>query len=358
MSDFIKEALAQAMATTEPMSGSLDNDSATSNASEAQVDAPDAIEKMLNGESSESSESTDSKQDPSKDQKASNGEKETIVITDETGKRQKIEVDFSNREAVKKAFTQAAGMRKFQAERDKSIQAARDLEKKVTEREADWSKLEQLFEQGPEALFDALSGKQGSFNDHLKKQMERNEFLRNASPEEIKQLETQERADKQSRELDKIRSENEKFRKEMLGKKEEVEVASMQSLINPIFDKYRFAEKLGNPVNEQLFDEMLWNSTIKRLEPYEEKGLDLSRELIEREFKAVSQSLRSTIGKQADKKADRVIAQKKQEATENVQSKVMSGYKASGSNKEASDLIKKGDLSSIFKGWSKLGKSF
>jgi predicted ATPase with chaperone activity len=107
-----------------------------------------------------------------------------------------------------------------------------------------------------------------------------------------------------------------------------------------------------------MFDEMLWNTALKRLEPYEEKGLDLTPELVEREFYNVSKALRSRIGLQAEKKASKAIEQKKREATENVQSKVMSGYKTEGAAQEARGLIDSNNLTGLLKNWGKYGSLF
>ncbi len=367
--DWISNALNQALSTTEPSGLEVVNDPSTAKASNNLEDAgfdvlntvnPDGSDKKPANNESPQGDSTDTASSQAEgNQKTSSGtEKEFIVITDESGKRRKVEVDYSNREAVKKAFTEAAGMRKFQAERDKTIQARKELEKKLSERESDWQKLEEAYKKGPEEVFDRLSGTSGAFQQYVQKQLERQKFLENASPEEIKALEANEKADKTARELAQIREENEKFRKEMLTQKEEVETKALESKVHPIFDKYRFADKLDSPEDEQVFDEMLWNSALKRLEPYEQEGLDITPELVDREFRAVSGILRKRIGLQAEKKADKVIAQKKNEAKENVQSTVMSGYKSTTEAQQAKSLIESGDLAGVFRNWGKLGNVF
>ena len=85
----------------------------------------------------------------------------------------------------------------------------------------------------------------------------------------------------------------------------------LESTVHPSFDRYRFADKLGDANTEAMFDEMLWNSALKRLEPYEEKGIPLTSDLVEKEFKAVSVALRKQINVQAEKKAAKAVAQRK-----------------------------------------------
>jgi hypothetical protein len=213
-------------------------------------------------------------------------------------------------------------------------------------------------DKGVEGLVDLLEGKPGAYKDRLKREMDKARFLENASPEEIEALEQRESNDRNAKELEKIRKENEEFRKQMTEKEERAQLASLESQVHPAFDKYRFADKLGNADDELMFDEMLWNSALKRLEPYEEKGIDLSPELVEREFRTVATAIRKRIGLQAEKKASKVIEQKKKEATENVQAKVMSGYKRGGVADEARDLINNNNLTGLLKNWGKYGSVF
>lgn len=282
--------------------------------------------------------------------------KESITITDDKGRRQ-IEIDYSDKEAIKKAFQFQYGARKWQAERDQAITGKKSLETEYTKLKADWEALDSAFNKGPEHLFDILKGQSGSFDKYLQERIERAEYLRNATPDEIQALEVKERAERLEKENKDLMQRNQEFMTKVEAEREQAEMHKMESQVTPVFDKYRFAEKLGNPENEQMFDEMLWNTAMKRLIPYEEQGI-LTPELIDREFRNVSAAVRKQIGVQAEKQVSKVVDQKKREATENVQAKVMSGYKTGGSAQEAKDLINKGDLTTLLKGWGKYGSLF
>lgn len=290
--------------------------------------------------------------------KPSTSSKEIVTVRDENGQVRKVEIDYSNRDAVKKAVLLANGARKWQAERDRAMESAKKTQSELEQIRKDWQSLDEAFQQGPEALFDLLNGRNGAFQEYVGKQQEKAEFLRHASPEEIKALEAQERADKTERELAKIRKEQQEFQKKISAEKEQAEEAALQSKINPVFDKYRFADKLGDAQDELLFDKLLWKESLERLEDYENKGIQITQDIIDREFRAVSSTLRKRINVQAEKKAGKVVEQKKREATENVQAKVMSGYKTGGNAQEARDLINKGDLTTLLKGWGKYGNLF
>lgn len=313
----------------------------------------------------ESAEGEDTPADSSTEEQASSeapkktsANKEVVTITDEKGKR-RVEIDWNNKDQLRKYVQMAHGARKWQAERDQALSSTKQLQSQLSEIRGNWDTLEGVHQkQGIEGVIDLLQGQPGAYKAWVQKAVERQEFLRKASPEEVEALEARESSVKHQRELEQIRKENDKFRKEMAEEREATELRSLESKVHPAFDKYRFAEKLGDSNDEHMFDEMLWNSALKRLQPYEEKGLDISPELIEREFRAVSSALRKRIGLQAEKKASKVVEQKKQEATENVQAKVVSGYKTGGKSQEARDLIQNGNLTGLLKNWGTYGGLF
>lgn len=293
---------------------------------------------------------------PVKDPKTSS--KEVITVTEANGQKRKIEIDYADREAIKKAHLLASGARKWQADRDQAIQRLKKTESEVSEIRQNWNDLEKAYtENGLAGLVDRLEGN-GAWNNLLQKAVQKAKFLENASPEEVEAFNIRDELDRTKRDNDKIRKDNEKFKKEVSEEREQTETRELQSRIYPSFTKHRFEGKLGSTEDEHMFDEMLWNTAMKRLEPYDQQGLDLTLELVEKEFSAVARAIRKRVTAQAEKKAERVVQQKKQEATENVQAKVMSGYKQGGKAKEARDLIESGNLTGLLKGWGKYGGLF
>lgn len=278
--------------------------------------------------------------------------KETIAVTDETGRKRKIEIDYSDRAAIKKAHLEAAGMRKFQAERDQTTKRYQEGEAKRKELETNWQALETAFQSnGVAGLVDLLEGRNGAYKDHLAKEVDKAKFRERASPDEIDALDFKEQAEKLRKDYDRALKDNEKFKKSVTEEREAAEMKETQSRVNPVFDKYRFAGKLGDQNDEQMFDEMLWTTSLNRLKQFENEGLDISPELVDREFRATASALRKRISVAADKRVTSVIAQKKQEATENVQAKVKSGYNKNSDQEKLTKAIKDGNTGDIFKNW-------
>jgi hypothetical protein len=284
--------------------------------------------------------------------------KESITITDDKGKR-KIEIDWENKDQLKKYVQMAHGARKWQAERDQALGAKKELEGKVASLSGNWDTLEQAYQSnGVAGLVDLLEGRQGAFDEWEKSRIDRHAFLQKASPEQKELLQLKEQEQKRQAEFDRRNKENEDFRNSITQEREQSEMKVLESTVHPSFDRYRFADKLGDANTEAMFDEMLWTSALKRLEPYEEKGIPLTADLVEKEFKAVSVALRKQINVQAEKKAAKVVEQRKQEATENAQAAVASGYRSSNVGKEAGDMIRQGNLTGLFKGWGKYSQAF
>lgn len=309
---------------------------------------------------------SDSSKSPKDAKAASNKEKptsetsakEVITVTDEKGQKRKVEIDFSDRERIRKAFSMESGARKWQAERDAALNTKKQAEAKLGEIQGNWNKLDEAYQQsGLEGMYDLVKGP-GAFKQHVAKQVEKALFLQKASPAEREQLLAQEAQELSRQELDKLRKDNEDFKKQVVQEREVAETRSLESKIHPVFEKYRFADKLGDSNDEHIFDQMLWKTSMDRLEEAENAGVDVTPELIHKEFSEVAQRIRKRIGVQAEKKASKVIETKKREATENVQSKMMSGYKSGSLGQEARDLINNGNLTGLMKNWGKYGGLF
>lgn len=279
--------------------------------------------------------------------------KEVITITDDQGKR-KLEIDYSDRAAIRKAHELAALARKTQAERDRERTERTALTEKYTSVNRVVEALEKAFsEKGELGVIDLIAGKPGASADFVRKQVERAKFLEKASPEDVQRLEEKERLEYVERELVKQRRENEDREKRIVEERETAELRSTEATVHPVFEKYRFDGKLGSEDDEAMFDEMLWNTALKRLKPFEDQGVAMTKELVEREFRTVASSLRKRINVQAEKRAAAVVNQKKQEATENAQASTVGAYKRGGATAEANDMLNKGDFAGFFRSFGK-----
>jgi hypothetical protein len=172
----------------------------------------------------DSQESSDSEVSPSEakseDNQKTSGTKEVVTITDDKGKR-KVEVDFSDKEKLKKYVQMAHGARKWQAERDHARSQINEVQGKLTELESNWKVMNEVFQnKGVEGLVDLLEGREGAYKDKLQREIQKAQFLENASPEELEAYQQKEAYTKTQQELERIRRENEEFKTKMQQEKE------------------------------------------------------------------------------------------------------------------------------------------
>lgn len=261
--------------------------------------------------------------------------------------------------ADKKIKDLEKGMRQFQVERDRTRKELEAVRGEFGELRSNWNALDKAWNsRGIEGLVDLLEGREGAHADYVKKHVDRARLLEDASPDQRKALLAEESAESRAREIQQMRKENETFKKEIQEREERAEMKALESRVYPAFDKHRFQGQLGDADAEHMFDTMLWDTTMKRLEPYEEKGVDISPALVEREFKAAAQAVRKYVSVQAEKKAAKAVERQKNDATEHVQTKVRQGYRPNSAAKEANDLLNSGRTADLLKNWGKFGGVF
>lgn len=274
---------------------------------------------------------------------------EELLVTLENGRRAKITADYQDRAKIKKAYEMAAGMRKFQAERDQERTSAKELQAQYGEIKEVWDKLEDAYQSGGvEGLIDLLEGRQGAHKDYIAKQVERELYKESLNPAERAQLEYHERLEANRR----AEESRDRIRKQELERMEarlaEADEKETRALITPSFERYRFKGKLGDPVAEHHFDQAVWMQALTNLEQFDES--DLTPETIDREFAKVSSAFARAAKQQATKATKEAVDTKKREAKEQAATAAMKGMNTSGTKEQ--DLTKRlwsGDTVGVLK---------
>jgi hypothetical protein len=272
------------------------------------------------------------------------------------GKRYKI--DYSNKEAIRKAHEMAAGMRKAFAERDKLSKEFEPTRKERDELKQLWGTLEDLYaKKGIDGVVSALTNGQHNLDSLFQERQKRDQFRKEASPAELAAMDLKEQLETERQTTAKLRKEWEETKTKIEADKDHADMKSLESLVHPAFDQFRFAGKLGDEDAEHLLDSTLWNETLKRLEKYGD-DVELSRELVVREFKKSAETMSRVMNKKAEEKANDLVQSKKTKAKENVQIEASRGYQANSTQEEAAKKIRGGDLKGILGDWDKFGSLF
>jgi len=258
---------------------------------------------------------------------------------------------------IKDAFVKAAGMRKFQAERDEMKKKAETVEKEHLQLKTDFSKLETVWEkEGVKGLVTLLAGEKG-LKELVDQELSHRDYMSNLSPDEKYKLEIgnyQKLLEKQ-----KVDTE-EKYKKlleDVTRKNEEADAKSMEAMIHPAFDRYRFSGKLGDAVAEQAYDEALWGRVRDKLASYPD-NVDITQATIDREFREAAMVFKKVMAVQTENKVKSTIENKKADAASRVQTVAKKGLTNTSEKQKFVNDMKSGNirdaLSSMFSGKVKI----
>lgn len=291
----------------------------------------DLMDKVESGteestEGTETPSALDAVTDDSEEAAASSSDIEDVIVSDDSG-RKKVKVDWNDREKLKKYVQMAAGMRKFQAERDRLNKELSDIQPKYQDLANSWQAIEDAFSSnGIKGLINLLGGDNEAYDRHIQAEFNRLKSRESASPSELERMDLEERLSSERRERERLAKQVEDNLKKAQEKEETASMKALESIVHPAFDKHRFAGKLGDDVVEARLDQAVWDQALKRLEDYPD-DISLTPGIVEKEFRDVANSFRKIINKQAEQKAQKVVTNKKVAAQEAAAAKAMSGYK-------------------------------
>lgn len=272
---------------------------------------------------------------------------EEMFVKGANGRREKLKIDYTDRQAIKDAFVKAAGMRKFQAERDEFKKKAETVAKEHAQLKADFGKLESVWEkEGVKGLVTLLAGEKG-LKELVDAELAHRDYMSNLTPDEKYKLEI----GNYQKLLEKQKSDTEEKYKKLLEettrKNEEAELKSMEAMIHPAFDRYRFAGKLGDAVVEHAYDEALWGRVRDKLAEYPDE-VRLTQAMIDKEFREAASVFRKAITAQTENKVAKTIENKKADAASRVQTVAKKGLTNTTEKQKFVDDLKSGNIRDAF----------
>jgi hypothetical protein len=273
---------------------------------------------------------------------------EELTVTLENGRKAKIIADYEDRTKIRKAYEMAAGMRKFQAERDQEKQRAKTLNEELSTLKSTWDSLEDAYQNGGvEGVIDLLEGREGASKEYIAKRLEQERLKESMSPDERARLELEERL-----ELDrKAKSQQERIRQkemeELRAKLEEADEKETRALIMPAFERYRFKGKLGDEVAEHHFDQAVWMQALSNLEQLDDS--QITADVIDREFERVSSAFARAAKQQANRATKQAVETKKRQAKTQAAVSAMKGVNTESKEKDLMSRLWKGDSTNVLK---------
>lgn len=306
-----------------------------------------------NSSDSENSESNSAQASGAEEIAPAANDTDYVYVTDESG-RKKIKVDFADRDKTKKAYEYAYGFRKMQAERDKANSQLKDLEPKYQDMAKSWELMEKaVHDNGLEGLVNLISGDAKGFDKLVEKRMQLSEWKKSATPAELERYDAQQQAEAERRAREKLEKEFSSLRDKVEKDSDTAKFKTLESKVNPAFDKWRFAGKLGDASLEEQLDRAVWNQALDNIEGVRSKmGVEeheLPSTIIEQEFRKVRSTFDKVINKQTEKKTSQIIQQKKAAAQDKVAARATSGMQNNSAQDDFRNKVRSGDFVTAFR---------
>jgi hypothetical protein len=347
-----------ALKTGQPVPSPDDSQSDPVSDSNVDVSAEASVEESQSEPNAQAQE-VDAHNPPAEDAESSKVDavaKEKMFIRAPDGSKKEIEVDWNDKEKLKKYIHAAAGMRQFQVERDRARQELKQLSDKSKEVEGKWNTVKDIYEkEGVRGLINLLTQQANGYDLFLQQEMAKIQRRAEATPEELRQIELEERFEQEKQAREKLQQEMERRLQESQQKDVEASQKSLQAQLVPVFEKVRFKGQLGDAAAEQELDSAIWEKTLRRLADYDED--QITQATIDKEFRTVASNFRKVINKQVEAKTEKVIQQKKNNAAVSAAAVASRGYSSGTKNEEMMKNIRSGNITDALKNFLG-GRSF
>lgn len=303
-----------------------------------------------------SSASSESDASASKDPAASaqakaNADIEEIVVKGLDGKKSKIKVDYSNREAIKDAFKKAQGMRLAFKERDdlsRKLKAYEAGELTPESQKADleaYKVISKAFsEGGVESLIELLNKNNGGYKGWKESKEAYDKML----PSEKAELESKNLVEKANRRAEEAERTAKERTDSLVKQQEASDKARLKSMLTPAFHKHSLSKELDDAEAGARIDQAIWRDSIKEISSMQlPEGAEPTPAMVERIFSKVAASYRKVINVKADKKVAETMNRKKESATNALVQTAKAGIGAGASMSDVREQISKGKLRDV-----------
>lgn len=263
-----------------------------------------------------------------------NGKEVSLNISD-------LQNDPAAREALAKQLALVDGARKAFSDKNKLRQQMKKQAAdtaQLREYKESWDKLETL-KDDPDQLYRVLTGR--SLDDMINHEIERRIAYQNASDEDRKIMEYEERfrkMEERSRREEMIRQQQ---IEEAKAEKYEAQKRATQNDLEREFFKYEFNEE--DPVTANRLKKMLWRSALGDIQDYRKQGYKMSQKMVAKAFRDNAKALQSFYSKSVDEGVKSVVSSKKAGAQEKAEKAATKNY--SSSNTDFDQLAGKDPLS-------------
>ncbi len=273
---------------------------------------------------------------------------ESIIVTDDKGRKQKITVDFNDREKLKKFVHMAYGMRKFQAERDALQKQMKSFgDPKVTSEKVKlFDELDQVFQSdGREGLINRISGSSTAYDELKEEIINEYETRRKASPDELMRMDAIKELQGKEKRLAQLEAKQAEIERKSVEDAEARDLNNLQTTANTVFSKHSFAGKLDDEITEAKWDNILWRNFRSELSDLEESGIELTPSVMNKVMNEAATFIKSSMDARSKTKLKEAVDKQKKAATQSVQTEIKGKMASSNVNEDKIMAAYKGGAS-------------
>jgi hypothetical protein len=321
----------------------------------------DDEESQGDGEPKDSQPAGDAQEPAAADQKATvnakPGDIEKLTVKGANGPEE-IEINYSDREAIKKAYSMAHGARKWQSERDVAQKRLKEIEPDYTDAVKTRDTIVDTFkEAGLKGLVNFLMQDAAAYQKMIDVEVDKAMLYKTASPDVKAKIDAEARYEEM---LQKMKFQEEKNAKDAqrIEQQRAAQIAEQQAVAEQSFNTmaatalrmHSFDGKLGDPELETRINDSVWSGVRKALSQLPD-DTDVTPQLLDGLVAKEAALFGKGLGKKVETEVKQKIETKKQDSATKLASAAQQGMGKSGVAEKFSDALDKGDTASAIKAW-------
>lgn len=288
--------------------------------------------------------------------------REKIKVTGPNGPEE-IEIDYSDRESIKKAFSMSHGARKWASERDALAKRLKEIEPDYKDSVEVRDGIVGAFKQkGIKGLVNFLQQDELAYDKMLELEMEKRAIYQKAEPSLKAKMDAEERYEALLNEMKYKEEQNKAAEAKNLAKQKEIEQSelavaseSFNTMSSTAMQQHSFKGKLGDNELEARIDESVWTNvrkTLLKLDDNTDITQQMLNDLVSKEAALFSKGL----GRKVESEVKQKVEQKKIASATKLASDAQQGMGKGGAAEKFSDALGKGDTASAVKAFFGLRK--
>lgn len=287
---------------------------------------------------------------------------EKLKVTGPNGPEE-IEIDFSNREELKRQISMAYGARKWQNERDLAQKKLKEMEPDYKDATETRDAIVGAFKQkGFKGLVNLLLQDETGYDKLLDMEVQKRQAYTTATPELKAKMDAEARYEELLRQMQ-FKEEQNKLEQEKLTERQQQIAAEKQAVAEQSFTTMAstalqmntFKGKLGDAELESRLDDSVWSSVRKALSQLPD-DMDITQELLNSMVSKEVALFNKGLGRKVEADVKQSVEKTKQASANKLATAAQQGMGKNGNADKFADSLNKGDTASAVRAFFGLKK--